>query len=110
MADISMNVFPNQSFPNLRSHLVLSDMSNICLSVRSAVFTMELRLFWKFFPMNVADSIVTAINIPQIIEYSSPSPATLEIPFSVFFALDHSPDSRMILILRTIPILFHRCP
>ena len=48
-----------------------------------------------------ADSIVTAINIHQIIECSSPSPATLFCLFrkffSVFFALDHSPDSRMIL-------------
>ena len=34
--------------------------------------------------MNVADSIVTAINIPQIIECSSPSPATLEILFLSF--------------------------
>ena len=57
--------------------------------------------------MNIADSIVTAINIPQIIECSSPSPVTLEILF-VFFALDHSPDSRMILIPQTITILFHR--
>ena len=30
--------------------------------------------------------------------------------FSVFAAPDHSPDSRMILILQTIPILFHRFP
>ena len=30
--------------------------------------------------------------------------------FSVFSALDHSPDSRMILILQTISILFHRFP
>ena len=52
--------------------------------------------------MNTADSIVTAMNILQIIECSSPSPATLEI-CSVFSALDHSPDSRMILILQTIP-------
>ena len=59
-------------------------MSNICFNVRSAVFTMEFWLSWKFFPMNVADSIVTAINIPQIIECSSPSPATLEILFCLF--------------------------
>ena len=54
------------------------DMSNICLRVRSAVFTMKFWLFWKFLPMNVADSIVTAINIHQIIEFSSTLPATLE--------------------------------
>ena len=78
------------------------DMSNNCLSVRSVVFAMELRLFWKFFPMNIADSIVTAVNIFQIIECSSPFPATLEILFCLFFVLDHSPDSRMILILQTI--------
>ena len=73
-------------------------MSNICLSVRSVVFAMELRLFWKLFPMNTADSIVKDINIHQIIECSSPSPVTME--FFVFLALDHSPDSRMILILQ----------
>ena len=28
----------------------------------------------------------------------------------IFFALDHSPDSRMIFILQTIPILFRRFP
>ena len=37
-------------------------------SVRSAVFAMELRLFLKFFTMNIADSIVTAFNIDEIIE------------------------------------------
>ena len=37
----------------------------------------------------------------------SPSSVTFEIR-SVFFALDHSPGSRMILIPLTIPILFHR--
>ena len=60
-----------------------ADMSNICF-VRTVVFTMELQLFWKLFAMNVADSIVTAINIPQIIECSSPSPVTLEILFCLF--------------------------
>ena len=39
---------------------------------------------WKFFPMDTADSIVTDINIPQIIECSSPSPATLEILLCLF--------------------------
>ena len=38
----------------------------------------------EIFSMNTADSIVTAINIPQIIECSSPSPATLEILFCLF--------------------------
>ena len=41
------------------------DMSNICFSVRSVVFAAELRLLSTFFSMNVADSIVTAINIHQ---------------------------------------------
>ena len=61
-----------------------ADMSYICLSVRSVVFAMVLRLFGKFFPMNIADSIVTAINILQIIECSSPFPVTLEILFCLF--------------------------
>ena len=72
MTDLSMDVFPNQLFPN------------VSFRVRSAVFTMELRLFLKFFSMNVADSIVTTINILQIIESSSPYPATLEILFFLF--------------------------
>ena len=59
-------------------------MSNIFFSVRSDVFIMEFWLFWKFLPMNVADSIVTAINIPQIVECSSPSPAAFEILFCLF--------------------------
>ena len=42
------------------------------------VHTMEFWLFWQFFLMNTAYSIVTAINIHQIIECSSPSPVTLE--------------------------------
>ena len=61
-----------------------ADMSNICFSVRSAVFTMELRLFWKFFPVSTADSIVTVMNISQIIECSSPFSVTLEILFCLF--------------------------
>ena len=62
----------------------LVHMSSICLSVRSVVFAMEVRLFWKFFPKNIADSVVTAINISQIIECSSPSPAPLQILFCLF--------------------------
>ena len=54
--------------------------------------------------MSTADSKVTDMNIPQIIECSS---VTLEI-LLCFFAFDHSPDSRMILILQTIPILLRR--
>ena len=61
-----------------------ADMSNIFFSVRSIVFIMKFWLFWKFLPMNVADSIVTAINIPQIMECSSPSPATWDILFCLF--------------------------
>ena len=58
-----------------------ADMSNIFFSVRSDVFMMEFWLSCKFLPMNVAALIVTAINIPQIIECSSPSFATLDILF-----------------------------
>ena len=61
-----------------------ADMSNIFFSVRSDVFILEFWSFWKFFPMNVAAFIVTAINIPQIIECSSLSPATLDIIFCLF--------------------------
>ena len=38
----------------------------------------EILIVLEFLPMNVADSIVTAINIHQIIEFSSTLPATLE--------------------------------
>ena len=57
--------------------------------------------------MKTADSIVTAINI-------LPNHRMFFSIFcniwnsSVFFAPDHSPDSRMILILLTIPILLNR--
>ena len=61
-----------------------AEMSNIFFSVRSFVFTMEFWLSWKFLPMNVAEFIITAINILQIIECSSPSTATLEIIFCLF--------------------------
>ena len=43
--------------------------------------------FWiveKFFPMNVAAFIVAGMNIPQIIECSSPDSATLDILFCLF--------------------------
>ena len=60
------------------------DLSNIFFSVRSDVFTTKLRLFWKFFPMNVAEFIVTAMNIHQIIECSSSSSATFEILLCLF--------------------------
>ena len=49
------------------------------------------------FPMNTADSNFTFFSISCNIWNSF-----------VFSASDHSPDSRMILILKTIPILFHR--
>ena len=49
--------------------------------VRSSVFTIEFWLSRKFFPINIAESIVTSMNIHQIIECSAPSPATLEILF-----------------------------
>ena len=151
MTDISMNVFPKESYPLWRSHLVrlpillmcrtfspvwglmysqwnsdcfgnsypwmffsiscwtqlfpwmilptnfcnseisscsdtyFVDMSNICLSVRSVVFPMDWQLFWWFFPMKTVDFIVClVINIPQIIECSSPSPEMLEILFCLF--------------------------
>ena len=76
--------FPTNCFDSSCSASNFADMSNICFSVRSAVFAMEFWLSRKFLPMNVADSIVTAINIHQIIECSSPSPATLEILFCLF--------------------------
>ena len=58
-----------------------AEKSNIFFSVRSDVFMMEIWLSCKFLPMNVVALIVTARNIPQIIECSSPSFATLDILF-----------------------------
>ena len=78
---------PTNRFQTWDPHLVLpnfADMSNICFNVRSAVFTMEFSSFWKFWHMNTADSIVTAINILQTEKCSSPSPATFEILFCLF--------------------------
>ena len=46
--------------------------------------------------MNVAAFIVAAMNIPQIIECTSPESATFGI-FSVFFALDLSLYSQILL-------------
>ena len=60
--------------------------------------------------MNVAEFIVTAINILQIIECSSPSPATLEILFCLFSHLIIHPIHERFLILQTIPILLYRLP
>ena len=67
-----------------------AEMSNIFFSVRSVVFTMEFWLSWKFFHTNVSESIATAINIHQIIECSSPSPATLKIFLSFSHLIIHS--------------------
>ena len=57
--------------------------------------------------MNTADSIVTAINIPQIIECFSSVFCNIWNSFLSFSHLIIHPDSRMILILLTIPILLH---
>ena len=62
-------------------------ITNICFKVRSSEFMMKFWIVEKFFPMNVAAFIVAAMNIPQMIECSSPESATFDI-FSVFFALD----------------------
>ena len=77
---------PIVSKPEISSCSVtnFADMSNIFFSVRSVVFTMEFWLSWKLFPMNIAHSIATAINIHQIIECSSPFPETLEIIVCLF--------------------------
>ena len=66
-------------------------MSNISFGVRSALFTMELRLFWKFSPMNVA-----GIHRYNTITFTKLLNVLLLLLqhwkfFSVFFALDHSP-------------------
>ena len=60
---------------NVRSPLVPSLISQVCqifACVRCVLFATELQLIWKFFPMNIADSIVTAMNIRQITKCSSP--------------------------------------
>ena len=77
---------PLVSEPEISSCSVtnFAEMSHICLSVRFVVFAMEFWLFWKFFPMNIAHFHVTAINIHQIIECSSPFPETLEIIICLF--------------------------
>ena len=83
-----MNVFPNESYPHWRSHLVRPPILLRCRTFSSRwylfVFIMKFWLSWKFFPMNVAAFIVAAINIPQIIECSSPDPATFDILFCLF--------------------------
>ena len=85
----SMNVFPNQSSPKLKSHLVRLPILQICRtffsSVRSDVFIMDFWLSWKFFPMNVAAFIITAIKHVPKTECSSPSPANVGHSF-VFFS------------------------
>ena len=103
---------PIVSKPEISSCSVtnFADISNICLSVRSAVFTMEFWLFWKIFPMSAADSIVTAINILQIIECFFSISCNVGNSFLSLPHLIFHPDSRMILILQTIPILFFRFP
>ena len=59
----------------MKSPLVPSLISQVCqifVHARSVLFATELRLFWKVFPMNIADSIVTVIDIRQITKCSSP--------------------------------------
>ena len=65
--NISMNDFPNQLFPLLRSHLVQTPILQIC---RTFVSMWGLLYSWWndkcpscFLPMNTADSIVTVMNI-----------------------------------------------
>ena len=84
MTDISTNVSPTNHFQTWDLILFRHQFRRYVehLSVRSAVFTMEFWMFWKFLPMNVADSIVTAINIRQIIECFSPFSETFEILLS----------------------------
>ena len=87
----------------------LVDMSNICLSVRSVCIHNGLdNCSGNSFPMNTADSIVTVVNMPQIIECFSPSSVTFEIRFLSFSHLIIHPVHRMILIPLTILILLHR--
>ena len=59
-------------------------MSNICFKVRSSEFMMRFWIVEKFFPINVAAFIVAAMNIPHIIECSSPDSATFDILFCLF--------------------------
>ena len=82
------------------------DKSNTCLSVRSVVFAMDWRLFWSFFPWKSLVPLLQPSTSPNHRMFFSISCNIGN--FSVFFELDHSPDSRMILVIQTIPILFHR--
>ena len=82
-------MFPWMFFPMNLVHILdlflfahqFSEMSNIFYKVRSLEFMMEFWLSAKLFPMTVAAFIVEAINIPQIIECSSPESATFGILF-----------------------------
>ena len=58
--------------------------SNICFNVRSSKFFTKLWIVEKFFPMNVAEFIVAAMNILQIFECSSPDSATFDILVCLF--------------------------
>ena len=88
-------MFPRMFFQWILTTLLTSscsptnfdDMSNIFFKVRSVEFIMEFWLSRKFFPMNVAAFNVAAMNIPQVIECSSPESATFDILWC-FFALD----------------------
>ena len=109
-----MNVFHNQSFPNLRSHLVLPLVSQLCRTFAS-MWDLQCSLWnsdcfgnsfqWiplipllrtKTFPKKKKNVLVHLLQHWKF--------------FSVFFTLDYSPDSRMILILQAIPIMFLSFP
>ena len=60
MTDISINVFPNQSFPNLRSHLVLEILLHECRWFHrySHKYSPNNRMFFSF-SCNVGNSLLS---------------------------------------------------
>ena len=78
---IDDSVFPKESYPHWRSHLVLPllvQMFRTFSLVWDLMYSQWDSDCLRFFLMNCAEFIVAPINIPHIIECSSPSSATLE--------------------------------
>ena len=75
-------------------------ISNLCLGKRSVVFKMDWQLI-LLIPLLQSWTFSKSYNVFFIF-------CNIWNSFLSFFAPDHSPDSRMIFILLTIPILLHR--
>ena len=87
VTDVSKNSFPNEFCPN---HGFPPGHWSTARWHRTSASTWDLQncwwIFWiveKVFPMNIAAFIVAIMNIPHIIECSSPDSATFEILFGL---------------------------